>query len=46
MKVRVLFIHPTSGMHDATIENASSVDEVKKKLEEANCAVLTIEEEK
>jgi hypothetical protein len=45
MKIRVLFIHPTTGLHDVTIEDAPSIEDAKQKLNEANCKVLTIEEE-
>jgi hypothetical protein len=45
MKVRVLFIHPVSGLHDVTIENSPSIEDARRKLEEAKCKVLTIEEE-
>lgn len=46
MKVRTTFIHPTKGIQDATIENAPSAEDVKSKLEEIGCSVLTAEEEK
>jgi hypothetical protein len=45
MKVNVLFIHPVSGMHDITVEEAPSVEHVRKRLEEEKCQVLRIEED-
>jgi hypothetical protein len=44
MKVNVLFIHPVSGMHDVTVEEAPSVEHVRKRLEEEKCQILNIEE--
>lgn len=46
MKVRVIFIHPTKGVNDATIEYASCVEDVVNKLNEVGCSVLSVEEEK
>lgn len=46
MKVRVTFIHPERGLHDVTIEDASSVSDVIDKLREIGCSVLVAEEER
>ncbi|NYV64629.1 hypothetical protein HYI36_05125 [Bacillus sp. Gen3] len=46
MNVRTTFIHPTKGIQDVTVKNASSVEEVTNRLNEIGCAVLTAEEEK
>jgi hypothetical protein len=46
MKVRTVFIHPTKGIQDVTVENAPSVEDVTNKLEKIGCSILAAEEEK
>lgn len=46
MKVRVVFIHPQSGLQDISVLQAPSVEHVVGKLKEVGCEVLTAEEEK
>jgi len=43
--VRVLFIHPEKGLQDIGVKNGT-IEEVRTKLEELGCAILTIEVEK
>lgn len=46
MKVRAVFAHPVSGIHDVIVGNTETktVEEFKKRLEEHGCSVLFVEE--
>lgn len=46
MVVRTVFIHPKTGLHDVSVQQAPSIEYVVNRLKEIGCKVLTAEEEK
>lgn len=45
MKVRAIFAHPISGIHDVIADaKEKSIEEFKVALEDMGCSVLSVEE--